>query len=121
MGAMNQEDRQFLHDQNPDDPDTKREQTCYEKAHAHGEATFTLRAQDITADLVLDFWISAQLEVRQAMDDGLTLVEAIAHVRTVYQIARWSFFIGEQAAPKLQGAARIGKAMAQWPNRKLVD
>ena len=31
---------------------------CFTKAKRNGEPTFTLRAQDVTADLVVDFWVN---------------------------------------------------------------
>lgn len=93
------------------------EVTCFEKAQERGQPTFTLIAQDITADLVVDFWIKAQQKVREHMDAGLTMTQAVKAVRSYYFL--------EPDVPaddaKLSGACAIAEAMSRWPNRKIAD
>lgn len=93
---------------------------CYQKAMAKREPKFCLRAQDISADLCVDFWISAQLEVRQRIDDGMTVQEAVDTVRREYRIAPWSTFAAMEDQ-KINGAMMIAKAMRAFPNRKVAD
>jgi hypothetical protein len=101
----------------------QRERSCYAKARAAGMPSFTLIAQDCTSDLVLDFWISASLEVRQAMDDGLTLVEAIAQVRASYHASKLSsgavelLYRGAGGSETVRGCAhREGHGSMAEPN-----
>ena len=96
------------------------DETCFEKATANGETTFTLRSQDVTADLVVDFWISCQVEVKQHMDDGMTMVQAVEEVRREFLIPGWGSFAPMEDL-KLAQAQQIGKAMNMWVNRKLAD
>jgi len=104
-----------------DQTDEQRELSCFDKAKEKGEPTFTLRSQDLTAPMTVEFWITLQMEVKQAMDDGMTGPEAIEHVRREHRIPHWTRFMGEEAGDKLHGAARIGKAMEEFPNRRLAD
>lgn len=97
------------------------DRTCYEKAKANGEATFTLRAQDITADIVVDFWTIVQIRVKEYMDAGLSLDRAVQAVREY-------FFLESVNSPryptgnvKLDTAARLADVMRQWPARKMAD
>lgn len=100
------------------EPDTDR--TCFEKAKASGQPTFTLIAQDVSSDLVVDFWISCQVEIRQSMEDGLTMQQAIDKARRHFGVPRWNGF-EPMDDPKLVQAQEIGKAMSGWVNRKLAD
>ena len=98
--------------------------TCFEKAKAHGEPTFTLRAQDITSDLVVDFWTIVQIRVKENMDAGLTMMQAVQAVRSY-------FFLESVNSPrypkrntgtaKLATAVLMADEMRQWPDRKLAD
>ena len=51
--------------------------SCFEKAVAAGEQTFTLRAQDITTPRCIAFWIlenvdtAPEAKLRHALDDAL--------------------------------------------------
>ena len=94
---------------------------CFEKAKAHGEPIFVLRAQDVTADLVVDFWAIVQVRVREHMDHGHTMQRAV-------QLVREYFFLDSVNSPryptgiaKLDTAVTKAEAMRQWPNRKLAD
>jgi len=93
---------------------------CFMKAKDRGEPTFTLRAQDISADLVIDFWIAVQLEIRQRIDDGMTVQEAVDTTRRGYRVAPWSTF-DAMTDQKINGAMMIAKAMRAFPNRKIAD
>jgi hypothetical protein len=98
--------------------DETREQTCYEKAKATGMPSFTLIAQDITADLCVDFWTMTQLRVRTHMDAGLTMVQAVDAVREKFGIPEYPEILGDA---KLDGAARIAETMRAHSPRKLAD
>lgn len=100
--------------------DTDTDYACFVKAKDNGEKTFTLRAQDISADLCVDFWISVQLEIRQWIEDGMTVQDAVDRVRRDYRVAPWSTFdvVMDQ---KINGAMMIAKAMRASPNRKVAD
>lgn len=91
---------------------------CFAKARAKGEETFCLRSQDITAPLVIDFWIKCQQQVRTRMEMGMTPLEAVKSVRAFY------FLDTPDVRPvdlKLSGACSIAGAMENWPNRRLAD
>lgn len=88
------------------------------KAKDRGQVTFTLVAQDISADLVVDFWTMTQLRVRTHMDAGLTMVQAVEAVREQFGIPEYPEILGDD---KLDGAARIAQAMRMHANRKLAD
>jgi hypothetical protein len=92
--------------------------TIYHK-HA-GQPKFTLIAQDATADLVVDFWVEIQLQVKQFMEDGLSLELAIEKIRQQFGVPPWSQFTTLHD-PKLKGAAEIGYQMSEWRNRKVAD
>lgn len=74
-----------------EEPATERELTCYEKALATGEPTFTLRAQDISAPIVIDQW-AAMNELALGKDH-----------------------------PKIVGARAIANRMRLWPGRRQAD
>lgn len=84
----------------------------------HGEPTFTLRAQDLTADLVIDFWILVQLRVRHAVKQGTPVAVAIEEARRKFGIPVYPPILGVE---KLDGAARIATAMTEYQTRKLAD
>lgn len=52
------------------------------------EPTFVLRGQDISAPLVIDFWILVQQKIREHMDFGMTMTEAVKAVRAFYFLDR---------------------------------
>jgi len=90
---------------------------CFTKAKRNGEPTFTLRAQDVTADLVVDFWVKVQQKVREHMHAGLTMMQAVQAVRTYYFL--------EPDVPasdvKLSGACQIAGEMEKFSARRLAD
>jgi hypothetical protein len=91
---------------------------CFAKAKFQHEATFTLRAQDVTAPLTVLFWIKAQLKMREFMAGGLTMTEAVTAVWEYYFLDSVNVPASEA---KLCQAGQIAEAMAQHPNRKLAD
>lgn len=91
--------------------------SCFEKARASGEQTFSLRSQDITAPLVIDFWVRVQQKVREHVKAGLTAEQAVKAVRSYY-------FLEPDVHledTKLSEACRIAGAMEEWPSRKIAD
>ena len=90
---------------------------CFTKAKKNGEPTFTLRAQDVTADLVVDFWVKIQQKVREHMNAGLTKMQAVQAVRSYYFLETYV----PASDVKLSGACRIAGEMEKWPARKLAD
>jgi hypothetical protein len=100
--------------------EANRGESCIDKARANGEPTFTLRAQDITAHLLVELWVEIQREITVSMEDGMTLTEAVENARYAHRIPRM-IFQPEGLSAKLRGALEIAKAMMGWPNRKLAD
>lgn len=98
-----------------------REKTCFEKARANGEATFTLRAQDITAHVVVEFWATFQQTVKEIMNDGATMVEAVEEARGRHRVPRLAMMPECASNEKERGALAIARAMMGWNNRKLAD
>jgi hypothetical protein len=53
--------------------------SCFQKAKAKGEQTFTLRAQDISSPITICYWILANIQtapphkLRCALEDALTM------------------------------------------------
>ena len=92
---------------------------CFVKAKDNGEITFTLRSQDATADLVVDFWMLVQLRVSHSMKFGMTLAQALTEARDHFGIPEYPVDI--LVSPKLNGAVKIAHAMRAWSNRKLAD
>ena len=93
------------------------DRSCFQKARANGEETFSLRSQDITAPLVIDFWVKVNQKVRAHLRCGLTLEAAVAAVRSHY------FMEPEVDAndKKLARACAIAGKMEKWMNRRLAD
>ena len=89
------------------------------KAKDRRQATFTLVAQDASADLVVDFWTMVQIRARQSMESGLTLAEAMALERIAFGIPAYVPAVHDD--PKLAGASVIAGNMRQFPNRKMAD
>ena len=56
---------------------------CQRVCNHQDQPMFVLHAQDITADLAVDFWTIVQLRVREHMNAGLTLVQAVAEIAQV--------------------------------------
>jgi hypothetical protein len=100
----------------PDNYDS--DYSVFVKAKDRGEKTFTIRAQDVTGDLVVDFWTMVQLRVRVNVRHGMTVPEAIDAVRTTFGIPKYPDAFNDH---KLDGAARIAEAMRDHSPRKLAD
>ena len=90
---------------------------CYDKA-APKEAVFTLRAQDVTSDITVSFWIRAQLFVKKKMAEGSTLQEAIWALRDRLDVY---FPLNATTDPKLLEALNCSDNMNEWPDRKVAD
>ena len=93
---------------------------CYEKAKALGEPVFSVRAQDITSHLLVEAWVAIQQSVRQAMDDGASMVEAVEDARYLHRIPRM-IYEDKTLTEKERGALEIARAMMGWGRRKLAD
>lgn len=87
---------------------------------AKGEPTFTLRAQDITSHLVVEAWVAIQQTVREAMNDGATLVEVVENARLLHRIPRM-LYQDTTLTEKEKGALEIAREMMRWPTRKQAD
>jgi len=93
------------------------DRACFEKAKMNGEETFTLRAQDITAPLCIDFWVKVQQRMRGYLTQGFTLAQAEEAVRGFYFLTPEV----EEGDTKLSQACAMAGRMERWPNRKLAD
>jgi hypothetical protein len=83
-----------------------------------GEPSFTIRAQDVTGDVVVGFWVRAQMFVNKKMAEGSTLQEAIYALKDHLDV---SFSLGDTTDPKLLEALETVMAMGEWSPRKLAD
>lgn len=90
---------------------------CFVKATAKGEPTFTIRAQDVTAPLVIDFWIKVVQKVREHVKAGLTPEQAVKTVRAYYFLE--PHVLLEDA--KLAEACELAGKMENWKHRRLPD
>lgn len=92
--------------------------STFAKAKEKGEETFTLRAQDISADLLVDLWVDVQQELDQAIGNGMTPEEAM-------QLIRFNYALKLPLAPtgneKLDQARQIAERMRQHKDRKVAD
>lgn len=95
------------------------EEQCYEKARKNGEVTFTLRAADISADLVVEFWVLVNGKVRELVKKGWSPAAAVDFVRQAHHIP--PMYEGLLDDEKLRGAAQVAKAMRQHDGRKVAD
>jgi len=85
-----------------------------------GEPLFILRAQDVTAALMVETWVTAQQLLRSELDAMTPLHEAVQRVRVYLNIPRVETLM-EDANEKERGALEIAKQMQQWPNWKIAD
>lgn len=97
---------------------TKQNDPCRDKS-ASNEPIFTLCARDLTADLVVEFWIQTQLRLRHAVSVGVDPVLAVAMMKRELVLERDLPKVGGDA--KLSEAVHCAAAMRLWPNRKLPD
>lgn len=97
---------------------------CFVKAKGKGEPTFTLRAQDITADIFVEGWACAQLFMKQRMAEGYSQEEAVNVLRDrMRMIVGSDFFSADIIADhvKAEGALKKANLMREWPIKKLAD
>lgn len=80
---------------------------------------FDLLAQDISADLVVDFWIRIQHELRARVREGYSLERAVRMTRDFFFLQPYDGVPTGDA--KLDRAGQIADAMRQQTNRKLAD
>lgn len=85
-----------------------------------GEPLFILRAQDVTAALMVETWVTAQQLLRSELEAMTPFHEAVQRVRVYLNIPRVETLM-EDANEKERGALEIAKQMEQWPNRKIAD
>ncbi|HKW13829.1 MAG TPA: hypothetical protein VJS69_05025 [Candidatus Krumholzibacteria bacterium] len=85
---------------------------------AKRQPCFVLLAQDITADIVVDFWIKVQQRMREHVKHGLTEAQAAKAVREYYFLEKMDVTITYQ---KLAEACAIAGAMENWGTRRLAD
>lgn len=94
--------------------------TPVENKSMWGEATFRLRAQDITADLLVDLWIMVQIRLK-AEQRQHSLAEGVENVRNYFGVPRYPSALFTEEHAKLKGAAEIAEAMRLHSPRKLAD
>lgn len=82
------------------------------------QPTFRLLGQDITADLVVDFWILVQMRVWADINAGIPVIESVERVRMALGIPLYQPCLHHD---KLDGASRIAWDMRAWPQRRLAD
>lgn len=93
---------------------------CFSKAKGAGEHTFTLRAQDLTAPVLVTAWANAQRYLAWRMDRGDTL-------ETAMEALERRLFCAFEDVPnttiseKVAQAFRKAKSMEAWPARRLAD
>ena len=105
-------------------PAPDRDRDCFTKARALGEPTFTLRAQDITADLLIDLWVAIQQEVAKDVSCGMTISDSMETIRAGLAIAAGypvNLPIQRTGDAHLDEALDKAEAMRRHPNRKLAD
>ena len=90
----------------------------YDKA-APDEPVFTLRAQDVLADLAVEFWVRAYGVLRERMQQGATIEEARSELKLL--LGRELPLNGAVLDAKLEDAWACASEMVRWPNRKLAD
>ena len=97
------------------DLDERRERPCGDLAQPH----FDLKASDISSDLVVDFWIRAQREIRARIQEGYTLEQAVKMTRDYFFLQPYD---GKATGDKkLDSAGEIAVQMKLAMNRKLAD
>lgn len=87
-------------------------------SHVPVQPIFSLLAQDITADLVVDFWMMVQLRVWGDIAEGTPLIEAVERARAAFGVPLYQPFLHHG---KLDGASRIAWDMRAFPTRRLAD
>lgn len=107
--------------ENPEIKHTQRIVDATGKLHI-GEPLFIIRAQDVTAGLLLEAWVAVQQLMRADLAEGRSLTEAVANARVYLGVPNIETLreAGEVTEKEL-GALAIAKEMQNWPNRKLAD
>lgn len=82
------------------------------------QPTFTLKAQDISADLVVDFWIVINGRIKELIKAGMALPVAVQYMRNVYHLP--PLIAGLLTDEKERSALRIADAMRAYPYRKVA-
>jgi len=98
---------------------TKTNDPCREKA-GEDEPIFTLRAQDLTADLLVHLWADAQRFVAARIGEGWEQAHAVKMLRGRLDVFRPGDFVPE-CSDKNFDAYQCSIAMRAFPNRKLPD
>ena len=80
---------------------------------------FLLKASDISAHLVIEFWVSVQRTMRDLMDAGATMTEAIESARLYHKVPRLAMM--DSLTEKDRGALDIARAMMGYSPRKMAD
>lgn len=93
---------------------------CYAKAMTNNEEIFVLRAQDVTADIVVEAWADIQRLLGQFLRRGYTLTQALhqikAHLLPIKQALE-----PQPTTKKIDEAYAIAKRMAAHVPRKVAD
>lgn len=98
---------------------TKTNDPCRDKA-ADDEPIFTLRAQDLTADLFVELWADGQRFLASCLQMGWTNEAALdALTDRLQRIFENDTVNG--LTRKQQEAYDCADAMTAWPTRKLAD
>ena len=80
---------------------------------------FDLKSSDISADLVVEYWIKVQLMIRDNLKQGYSLEESAALARKFYFIPHYDGQV--LADEKLNSAGAIAGQMRKTTYRKLAD
>jgi hypothetical protein len=83
------------------------------------EPVFTLRAQDVLADIAVQFWVRANGLLRERIQHGASIPDVRFQLRLLLdrELPLNDTFLDV----KLNGALACASDMAKWPNQKLAD
>lgn len=79
--------------------------------------TFTLVSKDASAPAVIKMWVKMNQRIRQYMQGGATLLEAVRQTELYYNLD----WMDQPDDPKLLSALEIANEMEQYPARRLAD
>ena len=82
---------------------------------------FVLLGQDVTADMVVEFWVIVNAKLKNLMNKGLSQDVALAHVRSANLPVAYPLEEEVFQDEKLKGAVRIAQAMRAHAPRKVAD
>lgn len=80
---------------------------------------FVLKSQDVTADVLVDFWAILNQKVREMVKSGHPPELAIKLLRIQWNIP--PVYEDQFHDVKLRDAVRIARSMRTFPNRKIAD